>query len=335
MIMELGVYCEKHKLSLAPLLEAVGIDPNCRQNPNALVPLNATMKLFHDVGHALNDPEFGLNFAKSFKPGASGLAGLLLIHAPTVREALEQLAKLGGAHSPQLDAQFVVSDGGGKLKWTYPPTITAPRLHFVSFAVAGVLRRLREGAGDDWRPRIVEFEHRAPDDLAPYVAVFGERVRFEAPAYVLSLDAGVLSRPLRNANPAVFALAVDLAQRWMESERDVPDIVREVRHVIAGQLPNGAPSLDEVATNLHLTVSQLQWRLEQAGTSFERVLTGMRTDLASHLLSNTNKSITEIAFELGFTDPSTFSRAARRWFKVTPLDYRRKARRSEKGLADE
>jgi AraC-like DNA-binding protein len=76
-----------------------------------------------------------------------------------------------------------------------------------------------------------------------------------------------------------------------------------------------------------LTVSQLQWRLEQEGTSFEKELGDVRAHRAMHLLANTDKSITEIAFELGFTDPSTFSRAARRWFSDTPLAVRRKARR--------
>jgi len=305
------------------------LDPACRQNPNMLVPLNSAMALFHEAGHALGDPAFGLSFAKHFTPGASGIGGLLVMHAPTVREALTQLARLSGAFSPQLSAQFEEAAGYGKLVWTYPGTISAPRLHYVTFSAAVILIRLRDGTGGDWRPRFVEFEHRAPDHIAPYIDMFGQRLRFEAEANAIGLDGSVLAHPMRHSNPAYFALALDLAKRWIEAS-EVPDVVRDVRHVIADQLPRGAPSLETVAAHLGLTSSQLQWRLEQAGTSFERVLTGMRSDIARHLLGNTNKTITDIAFELGFTDPSTFSRAARRWFKVTPLDYRRKVRRGEK-----
>lgn len=328
-LVELSTYCAAKGLKLAPLIRAAGFDPQCLDDPNRLVPLNAAITLFDDVARALRDPYFGVNFATHFKPGASGMAGALIISAPTVREALTQLARLVNSYSPQVTADFVEKGGVGYLRWAYPDTITAPRMHYGSFAAASVVMRVREGTGLHWCPLAMEFDHRPPADLAPFVAIFGERLSFEMPANRMTIDGPTLGRAMKSANPAMFALAIDLAERWIESETNAPSIARDVRAVIAAELKHGTPTLDAVAGRLGLKASQLQWRLEQEATSFERVLNGMRADMAMHLLENTDRSITDIAFALGFTDPSTFSRAARRWFSDTPLKIRRKARRGE------
>lgn len=328
-LVELDSYCASKGLKLVPLLDAAGIERACLDDPNMLVPLNSTVTLFDEVARAIGDPHFGITFATHFTPGASGMAGALIMSAPTVRDALTQLARLVNSFSPQVKAEYCERAGVGKLSWIYPDTITGPRLHYVTFSAASIVIRVREGTGTEWRPLAMDFDHRAPSSLGPYTAIFGERLRFEMPANRISVDAATLARPMKSANPALFALAIDLAKRWIEADPEVPDIVRSVRSVIAAKLTRGAPSLEAVARSLGLTVSQLQWRLEQEGTSFERVLNGMRADMAKHLLKNTDKSITAIAFELGFTDPSTFSRAARRWFSDTPLSIRRKARRGE------
>ncbi len=326
---ELRVYCSARGLNVSPMFAAAGMDPVCLDDPNMLVPLNAACLVFDNVARELGDPDFGLTFATHFTPGASGMPGALIMSAPTVREAMIQLARLVRSFSPQVGANFVEQSGVAHLSWTYPDTVTAPRLHYVIFSAASIVMRVREGTGTLWRPLAAEFDHRAPANLAPYVAVFGERMRFEAPINKIAIDAQTLSRPMKSSNPALFALAIDLAKRWIEADPEVPDIIRDVRSVIASQLARGTPTLDCAAHRLGLSVSQVQWRLEQADSSFERVLNGMRADLAKHLLENTDKSITEIAFALGFSDPSTFSRAARRWFDDTPLKIRRRARRGE------
>lgn len=326
---ELRAFCSSRGLNVWPMFAEAGIDPVCLNDPNMLVSLNATCRLFDNVARGLDDPNFGLTLATHFTPGASGMVGALIMSAPTVREALTQLARLVTSFSPQVVANFTEKDGVGHLSWSYPDTVTAPRMHFVIFSAVSIVMRVREGTGKSWRPLSVDFDHRAPADLTPYFAFLGDRLRFEAEINKIAIDAQTLNLPMRSSNPALFALAIDLAKRWIEADPEVPDIIRSVRAVIAGQLTRGTPSLECVARSQGLTVSQLQWRLEQAGSSFERVLNDMRADMAKHLLENTDKSITEIAFALGFADPSTFSRAARRWFDDTPLKIRRRSRRGE------
>lgn len=323
---ELDAYCRERGVDLRPIMLTCGIDLGKLKDFHALVPVDRVADAFNRVALALGDPCFGISFARHFKPGRSGILGAILITAPTVRDAMTQAAYLVAAHSPRVTASFEEKAGIGVLRWAYPPEVASARHQFVSFTTASLVLRIRQGIGMDWQPLAVEFDFCEPEDTSCYRPVFGDRLRFGADANAVTLDSTTLSRPLAGADPAVYAMAIELARRWMEADPLVPDIVRDVRQELAGRLSSGTPGLESTALSLGLSASQLQWRLEQAGTSFERVLSEMRADIARNLLSNTDKRVTDIAYALGFTDPSAFTRAARRWFDDTPLAFRRKVR---------
>jgi len=67
----------------------------------------------------------------------------------------------------------------------------------------------------------------------------------------------------------------------------------------------------------------LQRRLNDEGTSFAEVLEGFRREMAVHLLRDPGLAVYEVAYLLGYSEPSTFFRAFRRWENVSPHEYRR------------
>jgi AraC-like DNA-binding protein len=68
---------------------------------------------------------------------------------------------------------------------------------------------------------------------------------------------------------------------------------------------------------------KLQRQLQSAGTTFNTILNEIRQDLAQNYLGEENNSMTEIAFLLGFSESSAFSRAFKRWMGVSPTEYRK------------
>jgi AraC-like DNA-binding protein len=254
-----------------------------------------------------------------------------MVNATTVGDAIASLVAMTNAHTPNVRATFEVKGDRAELSWINPAGIIAPRQHFAAFAVTAIFNRLRQSAGEPWLSVIeAHFEFCKPADTRLLRGVFGQSLLFDQPGNGFAIDAASLSRPLQTANPALFAIATDLATRWM-MDASAPDIVLAVRQEIAARLTTGTATLETVAASLDLTTSQLQWRLEQAGTTFERLTGRMRQDMAAHLLRNTDKPMMDIAFELGFSDQSTFTRAARRWFNVPPAEYRRRVRRMRRG----
>ena len=91
---------------------------------------------------------------------------------------------------------------------------------------------------------------------------------------------------------------------------------------IVERLPDGPPSQQQIAEALHVSNRTLQRRLKDEGTSFMDLLQDTRLQLAQKYLQQRSRSVVETAYMLGFSEPSTFSRAFKRWTGVAPADYR-------------
>jgi AraC-like DNA-binding protein len=94
-----------------------------------------------------------------------------------------------------------------------------------------------------------------------------------------------------------------------------------VRRHLAGELGKGQPTLEQIAPRLHMSPRTLH-RLEDEGSSFRQMLSEVRRELASRHLMERRLAIGEIAFLLGFSEPSAFHRAFKRWTGHAPLTYR-------------
>jgi AraC-like DNA-binding protein len=99
-------------------------------------------------------------------------------------------------------------------------------------------------------------------------------------------------------------------------------VSHQARQVLCRLLPQGEPKREAVAQALHVSQRTLQRRLQDEGTSFQRLLDDTRRELAEQYLAQPNLTLLEAAYLLGFADPSNFFRAFRRWFGLTPGEYR-------------
>ncbi len=104
-----------------------------------------------------------------------------------------------------------------------------------------------------------------------------------------------------------------------------PELVGEVNRLIDELLVEGA-TLEQVAARLDMPARRLRERLAQAGVRFNELLSACRCNLAKRLLVDTEERIERIAERTGFSEPSTFCRAFKRWVGQTPVEFRRRGR---------
>ena len=95
-----------------------------------------------------------------------------------------------------------------------------------------------------------------------------------------------------------------------------------LRTIVRSSLPEGYPSVEHVAELLRLPVRTLQRRLNEQGLTYSDLVEDLRYREACRLLKRTDKPVAAIATALGYTDPSHFSRAFRRWSGMRPSQYR-------------
>jgi AraC-like DNA-binding protein len=106
------------------------------------------------------------------------------------------------------------------------------------------------------------------------------------------------------------------------------DLVQQVRGLIDELLVAGA-TLEQVAVRLQMPVRRLREQLSQADVRFHDMVNDCRCRLAKRLLLESDERIEVIAERTGFSEPSTFYRAFKRWVGETPVQFRRRARQPD------
>ena len=101
------------------------------------------------------------------------------------------------------------------------------------------------------------------------------------------------------------------------------DVVGQVQEVVVNYFVHGEPDREIVASELNLSPRTLQRRLKEQNSSVKRTVDSTRHQLSISYLEQKHLSVKEVAYSLGFNDPSNFSRAFRRWEGITPKEYRK------------
>jgi len=96
----------------------------------------------------------------------------------------------------------------------------------------------------------------------------------------------------------------------------------QVLDLILSMLSNGGCTVDRVAHRLGMDRRTLHRRLAAEGTSFTEILESARGDLATTLLSNSDRPMQNVAETLGFGSLSAFGHWFRRRFECSASRYR-------------
>ncbi len=182
-------------------------------------------------------------------------------------------------------------------------------------------KQIRELSTVPFRLHAVELAHRATGDPAAYRAWFDAPVRFGAEQTQLVLPAAALEASLHSADPKLLAILTRAADELARQAPSEPTLTASAKRVLREALRSDQATIDEVAAKLGLTSRSLQRRLKDEGTAFQTLREDVRRELAQRYLAD-GLSIAEISFLLGFSEPSAFFRAFKRWTGKTPLESR-------------
>ncbi|MCF4615477.1 helix-turn-helix transcriptional regulator, partial [Acinetobacter baumannii] len=121
-----------------------------------------------------------------------------------------------------------------------------------------------------------------------------------------------------------FKLKVSTHPNRYLARFDKENILARVKVKLIEKLSTGDFQQQDVAKSLGLSIRSLQRKLSAENTSYSELLDQTRHELALSYIKNSSHNITEIAYILGFTDVSSFTRAFRRWTDLSPIHYREK-----------
>ncbi len=283
--------------------------------PSALgneIPEDTHLVVWEAIMRALASPGFPIRVANRRSVDEYALLGLACKTADTVRDALGHLIRFTGVWRSQYHCELREGASSADLLLVGPTGELGRRCTNES-AVAQILKAIRDVSAAPVVPLRASFRHAAPPDVEEHQSFFDCDVAFGAPFDGLTLSNSTLDSKLSLADSALSRFLVgqldELAQKHVSNE----PLTNKVRRAIGRLLPGGAPKLEEVAAELAMTPRTLQRHLSSVSTSFAQLIDETRHHLAKELLADKDQPVAEISFLLGFSEPSAFHRAFKRW----------------------
>lgn len=279
------------------------------------------IRLWELAVESSGNPDVGLLAAQSFRPSSMGVLGYSMMASPTLFEALQRCIRYSGSMTTATTASLARINGEWSFAFHIMTGVIVVQRQNHEYLVSSILQFLRHIAGQDLKPIRAEFLHAAPNKLTIYQDFFSCPLVFESNNTALIFSERDLARQLLTSNPLLVSI-LDAAAEQRIIEMGKAETTQRVRQLIVQSLSNGEPTRDDIAAQMNMSPRSLQRRLQEENQSFHEILDAVRHSMAESYLSKDNVCLSSIADMLGFSDQSSFTRAAHRWFNLSPKNYR-------------
>ena len=310
-------------MAASDCLRDTGVPFSALSDPNATATGAQELQLVRNLlSHFSDEPGLGLQVGSRYHFTSFGALGFALMSSSSVRSALD--VALGYFPLTFAFTRFKVEDRA-----------TETRLVIDDAAVPTALRRFmveRDSSAlvtvqRDLFPEMsvltsASFQFSAPDYADMFTQYLGVAPAFDAPLNVAVLNREVISRPLPLANALAQQAAIEQCRQLLDERIARTKLSAQVRERLARSAMR-MPEMDEVATELCLTVRTLRRRLRDEGTSFTELRDEARCALAREWLRGSKLSVAQVAERLGYAEATSFINAFKRWTGETPHVFRR------------
>ena len=303
----------------APLLHSVGL-PAIVDQPVSAESYGA---LWLAIASELDDEFFGMG-GRAMRSGSFTLLCHCVLHAATLGHALRRALRFLDIVLDDPRGQLVVRDGLAQIELAEagePRSAFAYRTYWI--LIHGIACWL---VGRRIPIRLVDFRCIEPKQGPDYRLFFGAPVRFAQPASRLGFDSAMLDLPVMRTEQALKQFLRGAPANILVRYRYDAGLASNVRRRLEKMPPAAWKTFSGLAAEMRMPPSTLRHRLREEGQSYAGIKDDIRRDLAVDLLLNTSKTTGDIAAQLGYSEPSAFFRAFRKWMSKSPDAFRREGR---------
>jgi AraC-like DNA-binding protein len=271
------------------------------------------------------DPDIGLHLCPHLPVFRGEVLDYIFFSSSTFRDGLRRALKYLRLVSDALEIRVEETGDLARGSIRYQGDDAETPRHTEILVTYGVIQFARRFAGSKLQLRGVELRCAALSPASDYAAIFGCPVTLATEHSAILFDRAVLDQSSPHSDPELLSLHEELAEKRL-SNLERQDLIERIRSLFAQKLEIEHCELEDVAAQLGIPARRLRFELARAGTSFSDLLAEFRFSLAKRLLGKTDERIDNIVYLTGFSEPSTFYRAFKRWSGMTPVQYREQKR---------
>ena len=302
----------KNGLSPEYYFKKVNLPCHDQVNPESLLPHKPLWDLLNLVALDARIPDFGAQVAEitpwyevdSIKP--------LIGNCTNLEELLQNICRIAPGQSNQIKLELIYDKS--ELWFLQVEASVMNGIQMELYRITSMIQLVKLAAGPGWYPdKIDSF-------MPPNNAVKHSRFARKSQMKFSQARSGF---PIPNK---LLKLSVNLETPDTKTTPDpieiYTDFVKTIRHLIGAYIHNKDCSIDEISMATGISKRTLQRKLKNHGTSFIELRSQAKFIMAKNKLENSTTIISEIAFQLGYSDPAHFNHAFNRWAGMSPSKFR-------------
>jgi len=326
------IVAELHRLGVSErtFFYAAGVAPEELADPTQLVPVGRYDDIVRVARRLSGDPDLGLHVGESAPSGGAHVVGHILYNCSSVRDAIALFIR----YAPLVieGARLAVRVDGSVAHAIYAHPEIAPdnARYDAESALALILGIGKRFLHSDHPPYRVRFAFPRPPSIEEHRRIFRCELEFGTGVNEIHFNARLLDLPHVYRDEPLCDLLRARAESLLaarQSNDRLPERVLDILRYGHGLVD---VDIDEIARRLGLSARSLQRRLRERGISLSTLHDQARKEIACSTLERPEAPIKDLAARLGFSEPSAFHRAFKRWTGTTPAEFRRRYSASQR-----
>lgn len=314
--------------SIDPLFERFGIEADLIHLQRATIQASALDGLMQACVAACRehspDKHFPFVLGETFNFEYLPEIETYISTSDNLREASKALQWVRELVNPFIDLRLAEE---GRIAWMYlsrtSDDLPGSGIYYAESVQPTVLKFARHLLGNKARFRILRFRHPPPDYAAMYEAYFHIPVAFNQPWDGIEFDRELLDLPLQGAFPSLHEQARYLVEQRVAGQPLRQGLAAQVQHWLHARPALARSGIIDCARALDIHPRSLQRRLKAEGTHFGELVDETRFRQAVEALQAGQRDLEQLSEALGFADRRSFTRAFKRWSRLTPSQYRK------------
>ncbi len=310
-------------LEVETLCKVAGIAAGELQDVNARVPIAQMVGLWQAAAGATGNPDLALHVGEAVHPTSAGIIAYVMMNAPTLYESLRKLCRYQDIVCEGIRTSLEVRQNEAHVVLqVVSPALTEPRFA-IDCEMVIYANAFAALVGQPVPFKQAVFAYPQPASVSEHQRIFGDAaLKFEEKTSGFVFDAQWLHKPVVSANPELNLLFEQYANEYLQRLREPKSMAERVQRELAQLLKGQEPSITTVSRNLALSVRSLQAKLRDENTNYQLILDDVRKELALRHLKSGQHTVADVAYLLGFSEPSAFSRSFKKWTGLPPQLYR-------------
>ena len=307
------------------LLAATGSSKDVLLTPDHYVDYGMMDRVIAAVEAGCRDVHFGLHLGENVSLMATQFVDRMIDTSPDLESAFENAVVYSRMISDSMTCRLETAEDSFRVIYEINPDWalhSAPAIrHNLDCAMVCALKSLQRLTQANYYPLETNFFYPRPRQINEYYRVLNCSLNFDAPVSSIVFQKRHLQTPVAGNNEGLLEQFRLHAHRIFEKLPREEKTVAEVKKAILENISPQSIDIESIAEKLHRTPRTLQRQLKSEGASFREIQSEIRMRLAKKLLSAGQNSVGEIAYLLGFSEPSAFVRSFKKQSGSTPKQF--------------